>query len=79
MSADNRARAAAFALIHSEPVARARREARASLTRHLRGDGIGYAYLFDRQAELQQLLEMRELNERRYLEAQAEGEQLNEH
>jgi hypothetical protein len=79
MSADNRARAAAFALIHSEPVARARREARASLTSHLRGDGLRYAYLFDRQAELQQLLEMRELAERRYLEAQAEGEQLNDH
>jgi hypothetical protein len=75
MSADNRARAAAHALIHSEPVARARREARASLTRHLRGDGIGYAFLFDKSAEQQQLLELREQHERRYLEAQAEGEQ----
>jgi hypothetical protein len=78
MSADNRARAAAFALIHSEPVNKARREARASLTSHLRGDGLRYAFLFDRAAELQQLLELRELNERRYLEAQAE-EQINDH
>jgi hypothetical protein len=75
MSADNRARAAAFALIHSEPVNKARREARASLTRHLRGDGVGYAYLFDRAAERQQLLELREQHERRHLEAQVEGEQ----
>jgi hypothetical protein len=74
-AANNRARAAAFALIHSEPTTKARREARASLTRHLRGDGVGYAFLFDRQAELQQLLEMREQHERKYLEDQAEGEQ----
>jgi hypothetical protein len=44
----------------------------------LRGDGLRYAFLFDRAAELQQLLELRELNERRYLEAQAE-EQINDH
>jgi hypothetical protein len=75
MSADNRARAAAFALIHSEATTKARREARASLTRHLRGDGIGYAFLFDKAAEQQQLLEMREQAERQYLEAQAEGDQ----
>jgi hypothetical protein len=75
MSADNRARAAAFALIHSEPVARARREAQVALARYLRLGGARSAIAFERAAELQQLLEYREMRARKALEAQAEGEQ----
>jgi hypothetical protein len=67
MSADNRVRAAAHSLIYSDETTKARREAQASLARHMRGDGLRFAHLFDRAAEQQQILEHREWCARRAL------------